>query len=449
MSWILIVLLLVPAGLPAQKRPAHKAAPAKKQASVPAPTKWPISSIAIEGNHTYPKAVIIATSGLKLGQLAGKDDFEAARDRLMATGVFENVNYRFEPAPGGKGYAASFQVIEVEPTYPVRFDRLEATPAELTAVLERTDPFFGPRIPPTERILNRYAQALEEYLTRKGHAGKVIGKVAPEPSGDLAVFFRPEAAPPAVAEVRFQGNQVLTSTVLQNTFSGVAYGAPYTEENFRQLLNNSVRPLYDARGRINVSFPKITTEKAPGSRGVIVTVVINEGDSYKLGDVHITGVPPSQARDMLDTGKFKTGELANFDDVNASVERIKRFYRKSGYLRADAELSRQIHEKPKTVDVTVHIEDGPQYLFKTLTVEGLDLSGEAAIRKLWAIKEGKPFNADYPQYFLERVREDGLFDDLGKTRAATKIDEEAHTVDVTLYFSGAPPKPDERKRRSF
>ncbi len=449
MSWILIVLLLVPAGLPAQKRPAPKAAPAKKQAPAPAPTKWPIASIAIEGNHTYPKAVIIAATGLKLGQLAGKEEFEAARDRLVATGVFESVGYRFQPAAGDKGYAATIQVVEVEPTYPVRFDRLEATPAELTALLQRTDPFFGPRVAPTEGILKHYAQAIEDYLTAKGHAGKVIGKVAPEPSGDLAIFFRPAASPPAVAEVRFQGNQVVTSTVLQNTFSGVAYGAPYTEEGFRQLLNNSVRPLYDARGRINVSFPKVTTEKALGSKGLIVTVVVNEGDSYKLGDVRIAGVPASRARDLLDTGKFKTGELANFDDVNASVERIKRFYRADGYLKVDARLDRQIHEKPKTVDVTVHLEEGPQFLFKTLTIEGLDLNGEAAIKKLWVIKEGKPFNADYPQYFLDRVREDGLFDDLGKTRAATKIDEQAHTVDVTLYFSGAPPKPDERKRRSY
>jgi hypothetical protein len=37
------------------------------------------------------------------------------------------------------------------------------------------------------------------------------------------------------------------------------------------------------------------------------------------------------------------------------------------------------------------------------------------------------------------VKEDGLFDNLGKTKAEFKIDEKDHTADVTLTFSGAPP----------
>jgi hypothetical protein len=35
------------------------------------------------------------------------------------------------------------------------------------------------------------------------------------------------------------------------------------------------------------------------------------------------------------------------------------------------------------------------------------------------------------------VREEGIFDNLGKTRAESNIDEATHTVDVTLFFSGA------------
>ena len=42
-----------------------------------------------------------------------------------------------------------------------------------------------------------------------------------------------------------------------------------------------------------------------------------------------------------------------------------------------------------------------------------------------------------------------MFDNLGKTRAESNIDEASHTVDVTLFFSGAatPTKGKEGKRR--
>jgi hypothetical protein len=83
-----------------------------------------------------------------------------------------------------------------------------------------------------------------------------------------------------------------------------------------------------------------------------------------------------------------------------------------------------------------------------LTVQGLDLDGEAEIRRLWAIKPGAPFDAEYPDLFLTTIREDGLFDHLGKTKAETKIDEASRTVEVTLVFGPAeklPPNP--RRRR--
>ena len=60
--------------------------------------------------------------------------------------------------------------------------------------------------------------------------------------------------------------------------------------------------------------------------------------------------------------------------------------------------------------------------------------GEAAIKKLWSLKEGKPYNADYPDFFLTQVKERGIFDNLGKTRFEIKINEQERTVDVTLYF---------------
>ena len=58
---------------------------------------------------------------------------------------------------------------------------------------------------------------------------------------------------------------------------------------------------------------------------------------------------------------------------------------------------------------------------------------------MWTLKEGKPYNPDYPDYFLSRVREEGIFDNLGETHSEPKENEQAHTVDVTVYFKGGTP----------
>jgi outer membrane protein insertion porin family len=73
---------------------------------------------------------------------------------------------------------------------------------------------------------------------------------------------------------------------------GVAIGTPYTEDRFREVLNNAMRPVYEARGRVRVSFPEIKTEPAKDVQGVNVTVTVDEGRPTNLGKVAIEGPSP-------------------------------------------------------------------------------------------------------------------------------------------------------------
>src|SRR6267378_4510838 len=49
------------------------------------PQRWPIERLTVEGLKNYSLQQALAATGLKTGQLAGRQDFEAARDRLLAT----------------------------------------------------------------------------------------------------------------------------------------------------------------------------------------------------------------------------------------------------------------------------------------------------------------------------------------------------------------------------
>ena len=426
MPHLLLMALLWQTAIQAQ-RPNPKPLP-------PKPTKWPIQTLSVEGNHNYTPQQILAVTGLKPGQQAGKEEFEAARQRLEATGAFETVGYRFAPAPNSEGYAASFQVVEVEPVYPVRFEDLGVPPTEVEAWLRQKQPLFAPKIPGTKAILDRYAESIQQLLAARHQTEKIVGKLSPTGPDQYVIVFRPARLAPAVAEVTFEGNSVIPTNALREAISGVAVGTLYNERNFRELLDTSVRPLYDARGRIRVGFPKITTEKAKDVEGLSVLVTVNEGDSFELGDVAIDNKTEVKSAELLKVGDFKKGDLANFDQVAEGVERIKKRLRRQGYMRAGATVERKINDEKKTVDLVVHIAEGPQFTFGRLEIKGLDLDGEAAIKKLWSLKEGKPYNADYPDFFLTQVKERGIFDNLGKTRFEININEQDRTVDVTLYF---------------
>lgn len=440
------VLLVCAAALAQTSRPPAKkgGTPAKKQAEAPAPaaSKWPIESIQVEGNQAYSREQVVAVSGLKIGQLAGKEEFDAARDRLLASGAFESVGYRFVPAADKQGFAASFQVTEAQPLFPVRFEDLGVPDKELEAALTARDPLFSrAHLPATEKVLDRYTKLVQQYLATKGITEPVAAKVVAGAADRMTIVIRPARGLPRVAEVAFTGNEVVPQSALREAVHGVAIGVPYTEASFRDILNLSVRPVYEQRGRIRVSFPEVRTEPEKDVDGVRVIVKVDEGAVYQLGKVTIAPPAPLAAATLLKTGNFKTGDIANFTRVNDGYERIRQAVRRTGYLNAKVSGTRTIDDAKKTVDVEVHIDAGPQYTMGKLTLVGLDLNGEAEMNRIWGLKPGRPFDPDYPDSFLARVREEGLFDNLGKTRADVKVNEAAHTADVTLTFGGTQGKP--------
>src|SRR5579883_907440 len=352
-------------------------------ASQPLPEKFPIETLKVAGNRLIRTEKIIAVAGLKTGTPVAKPDFDAARARLLATGAFESVGYEFKPSADNKGYDAAIEVIEVEQLFPYRFEDLPAPDDALRAALKKQEPLLGDEIPASKEVLDRYAAAAQQVV---GDKVKVIGKVINEAPGGTMIVFRPNTPRAQIAEVKFTGNSVLPSTQLNRALADVAVGTGYTETNFRLLLDSAIRPLYEARGRIRVSFPKITTENSMLADGVVVTTTVDEGPSYSLGKIQF-----SRDNDELQkVANIQPNDIANFDDVKAGIDRVLARYRGRGYLHASAKLDRTIDDKAHKVDVSATIETGPQYTMGKLEISGLDITSEPAIRKIWTLKSGAP-----------------------------------------------------------
>jgi outer membrane protein insertion porin family len=411
----------------------------------PVENPFVLESLQIAGNRQIRADRIIAASGLRTGSTVQHSDFEAARARLLSTGAFQSVGYEYKSTGKGRTYQGTFEVVENE-LFPYRFEDLPAEDADLRAALRQVEPMFEDRIPGTAPLLARYAQAVERFLTGRGVEDFRVGaKLNDEAPGGLSVLFRPAAPRANIAEVRFTGSAAVPTPLLLRRIDEVAIGVPYTEQAMRQRLDSSIRPLYEARGYIRVAFPKISTEKAETVDGTVVTVAVEEGPVYKLGSVKFSGAPAGQALQIERVAAFPKGDAVNFDEIKAGLDSVYKRLRTAGYLHASGKINREIHDEDRTVDLAIVLDPGPRYVFGKLAINGLDIISEPVIRKMWGPMEGKPFDPEFPDSFLGRVKDEKIFENLGKTRAETHIDEMSKTVDVTLYFTGAGAAPDRRR----
>jgi outer membrane protein insertion porin family len=405
----------------------------------------PLDSISVEGNRNLSAAAILQAAGLHQGQRASSATFDSARDRLLASGYFDTVAYRYKPSGKG-GYEVVFEVQEVTVLLPVRVEALAISTNDAIALLKSKDPLFSGRMPGTKPALDRASHDLAESLKSKGQPSDVAGRVVAVAPERFEIDFMPGRGLPAVANVTFEGSRVISAIDLHNKANEVAFGQPFSEALFRILLDNQIRPLYEAKGYMNVKFTKIATRPAKDVQGLDVSVGVEEGERYTVSRVSIDGVKDEDNARMLRAAKIPRMTIANGDQIREAAARVKDAMRHEGYLDAEASTENIRDDEKKTVEFFIVVEAGSLYTFGKLTVNGLGLTGEDAVRKLWAVRPGDPFPAGYPDVFAARVKEDGYFDNLESVAAKPQINREAHVVDVTLDFKGAAPKakPDRR-----
>ena len=235
----------------------------------------------------------------KVGQAISKDNFDAARARLLGTGALKASAMNSSPTPRKPATKLRLTLPKSLLLYRFRFEDLPASDEALRAALAKQQILLGQVIPATREVLDRY-----EYVLTQALEGKVTvqGKLNYDLAGEPTILFRPAGERPRISEVHLNGNESVPAAQLLNKFADVAVGSEFTEPAVRRLLEASLRPLYEARGRLRVAFPKIVAEpsKHPDVVGVSVTVTVEEGPPYMLGAVRFTGAAAKQAKELDD-----------------------------------------------------------------------------------------------------------------------------------------------------
>jgi outer membrane protein assembly factor BamA len=413
-----------------------------------APDAYPLESIKITGNERIPAERIIAASGLKVGSRVSRTDFNAARDRLMETGAFNGVGFRYAPSAANSGYDATFEVRETTPLYRYRFEELPATETELRDILRRQETLFDEAIPAVPRVMNRYSVALANFLKAKDPAIQVIGEINSDLPGEPMILFRQLGERRVVSEVNFEGYKAFEIQDLWRFVNQSAIGTRFSEVLFRRVLDGTVRPPYEDRGYLRVAFPKITTERSTKNEGLNVTVTIDEGSVYRLGIVTLVGTDGRQDERLHKLGAWSKDDVANITAIEEGIARIRKDFRQNGYLRVKSETGRVLHDAERIADIRVVLDPGPRFTMGKLSIKGLDIIGEPAIRKLWGMEEGAIYRESYPDDFVAKVQADGYFDNLQRIGVESVPNDDTHTVDVTLTFIGGRVTTDaERQRR--
>lgn len=410
------------------------------------PRPGTLHSIRVTGNRLYSSDDIVKQTGLKIGQPISTPIIEKARLKLQQTDLFTNVAFQYRTTSNPPQYDLTFELAENEQLFPMRFERLGASTEAIVNYLKTHVDLYSDRIPGTDGALHRYAAAVQDFLAQTTPGAKVRAVISNDDPQQLIALFTPDAPAPTISQVIISGNQAVDTGTILRAVNQVAIGVPLSDARLKAILDGAIKPVYASKGYAAVSFPKIETEPAKSNLGVIVKVEIKDGPRFQFGSIRFRG-KGMEEEEIRSNITFKPGQIYDASKVDNFRIDLAHRMRMRGLLDASVTTQSEPEEEKRAVKVTYNIIPGEPYNFQTLDIQGLDMTTQPVIAKLWGEKPGHPFNPEYPDFFLKKIQEQGLFDNLADTHSDYTADPSTHNVTVHLYFKGGKSAKDKMREK--
>jgi outer membrane protein insertion porin family len=213
------------------------------------------------------------------------------------------------------------------------------------------------------------------------------------------VFEVNEGAKTPVKQINFTGNTAfgkrqlaaVIKTSANNALSFLIGGDVYDPDIVaadRELIRN----YYRARGYADASV-RSTAEYDPATKGFALTFAVDEGPTYRFGDIaidcHVDGVDPEKLRRSL-----VTRSDAPFDGsaLDKSSDRLSAELAKLGYPFARVQPRIQREAAARRVSITFAIEQGQRAYVERIDIHGNLRTRGYVIRREFDIAEGDAFN---------------------------------------------------------
>ena len=362
-----------------------------------------VVDIQVTGNQRLPSAAIIAASGLVPGASVTDNELNAAVKRLVDTGLFMSLAWRYDPKTVGEksGIGVTLQVEEAPPSEAVRLDINGVDEDSLWQEIKQENGLIDTRIPASKEAQDYYLNAIKAALKRLNHDQDVVARNETDLHTGKGTVDYQSASLPKIVKVTFKGNRLINTRTLSDAVAQVSLiGGGYTDHYVRLRLDANIRPMYEERGYLTVKFSLSTMPSPPG---VAVLVAVDEGSPWTLGEVTVAGLDSAQAQKLRAAVKFPEGKVANWKQIQMGLQEEENELQREGFVGAALEVTRTYHEENHLVDVAMRPRSTKMYAFGRLEIDGLKPAEEAVARGMWRLTEGDPLDSLYIDDYLRTV----------------------------------------------
>ena len=396
--------------------------------------KFQPKTIQFKGAPEYSDQELLAAAELKTGVVLTSAEMNDHSQKLMDTGVFSNLTFKFD------GVDLIFNLTPAAQFYPIRLENIPLTAgSDLDKKLHERFPLYHGKVPSDGGLLESVRSALEGLLSAQGIKATVMAVPYSDPRTHkvTALDFSISDPPVLVGEIHVDPATPALDPKAQEVLAKET-GSPYSLEGTPNQLSTYLGNVYRDKGYLEADFhaapqgaPVVTAE------GIHIPILLtgNPGQLYRLTSVQFApGMMVSQA-DFDHQSAIHPGDIADGQHVTANWEYIARQYHNKGYVKASVQPTPTFDRDKGTVSYSIAVEPGPVYSMGKLTVENVDEDLRSAMLAAWPMAAGTVFNEGAIRGFFATH---GVHPALERVFATVNLkytlvlNEPMHTVDVAL-----------------
>jgi len=421
------------------------------KASPDSPSK--LIAVKVSGTVRFSDKEIVAASGLQLGRNASDADFKEVVQRLGECGLFTDVAYSYSSSDTGTKLELQLADVDAAKLVPASFENFVwFTDDELHAAVEKNVPLFKDLLPVGGSLPDRVQEALQALLSQRQLPGRVnfLREASTADGAIIAINYRVEEINIRIQGVEFPGATPELATLLMAAARRII-GEEYGRSTLAAAAKFDLLPVYMQRGYLTARFGLPTARMLPQSTDssvdakssdtreptelqVVAILPVSPGIVYLTSSVDVKGCSAISTSQIATHIHLKPGEPADAVGLLRDVENVIKLYRSRGYMTVQVKPEPTFDENQHAVRYDVRIIEGDQYKMGELEILGLDTRAKDRMREAWTLRQGQPYNADYPMKFLEDTRNLVPPEVEWATSVHETPDAKDKTVDVEISF---------------
>jgi outer membrane protein insertion porin family len=346
---------------------------------------------------------------------------EALIDRdirsLYRTGLFEFIEVKREAAPGN----VVNLVVEVTPKFRVLAIRFEGNHAYKERRLQKEIKTVQNGAL-DERQVKQDSEKLYEFYQKAGfnqaQVSYTIDRDRATGFGTVTYKIR-EGAKVKIKDIRFVGNDNIRARKLRgemetkkwHPFSWLTGGGRFKDDEFDADLDK-LRDFYREEGFLDVEIAedKVTFDY-PQPDKLVLTVRVNEGRQYKIGDITFSGnkLYPSQILGYV--LRQRTGQVFKPSLLDKDIESVEDFYGRDGYLETRVRLIRKPNLATGNIDIEYAVNESEKFQVESVVIEGNTKTKSIVILRELVLGPGDVFDSVRMKISKARLENTRFFED--------------------------------------